>query len=56
MGLATEVAAQNGVPLPLGAVAESLYAQVVKEDPGLSRKDFSSVYQFLQSKLREGSK
>jgi 3-hydroxyisobutyrate dehydrogenase len=50
MSLATEIANHSGSPLPLGEAAESIYAQVVKEQPALARKDFSSVYRFLESK------
>ncbi|RDB21345.1 3-hydroxyisobutyrate dehydrogenase, mitochondrial [Hypsizygus marmoreus] len=50
MGLATDIGKQTKSPLPLGEVAESIYAQVIKEQPVLSRKDFSSVYQYLESK------
>jgi len=53
MGLATEIANQAGSPLPLGEAAESIYAQVIKEQPGLARKDFSSVYRFLEMKGRK---
>lgn len=49
MGLATQVAATTGTPLPLGQAAEAMYARVIEEQPELARKDFSSVYQYLKS-------
>jgi 3-hydroxyisobutyrate dehydrogenase len=50
MSLATEIASQSKSPLPLGEAAKSIYAQVVEEQPGLARKDFSSVYRYLESR------
>jgi len=50
MGLATEIAKQKGAPLPLGKKAQDIYAQAIKEQPPLARKDFSSVYHFLETK------
>jgi 3-hydroxyisobutyrate dehydrogenase len=47
MGLATSIAKSAGAQLPLGTVAEKLYAEVVDKRPELARKDFSSVYKFL---------
>lgn len=49
MGLATDIAKGFKTPLLLGEKAENIYAQVVKEQPELARKDFSSVYQFLKT-------
>lgn len=49
MGLATAIANQTGSPVPLGEAAESIYAQVIKEQPALARKDFSSVYCFMET-------
>lgn len=54
MGLATEVAATKGSPLPLGEAAQNIYKDVVKRQPELARKDFSSVYQYLQRAAEEG--
>jgi len=53
MGLATEIASRTGSPLPLGAAAERIYAEVITKQPELARKDFSSVYKFLESSGRE---
>ncbi|KAG5645884.1 hypothetical protein DXG03_005031 [Asterophora parasitica] len=49
MGLARDIANQTKSPIPLGEAAEEIYARVVKEQPALSRKDFSSVYRFLET-------
>jgi 3-hydroxyisobutyrate dehydrogenase len=54
MGLATEIANQSGSPLPLGEAAKNIYAQVIKEQPALARKDFSSVYYFLETLALKG--
>ncbi|KAF9001942.1 NAD binding domain of 6-phosphogluconate dehydrogenase-domain-containing protein [Cyathus striatus] len=51
MGLATSIAGSSGTPLPLGKVAEEIYADVVKKQPELARKDFSSVYKFLTTQI-----
>lgn len=48
MGLATDLAEGAGCPLPMGQVAEKIYADVVSEDPELANKDFSSVYRYLR--------
>lgn len=56
MGLATDIAKQTKSPLPLGEAAESIYARVIKEQPALSRKDFSSVYRFLELNMQKGEK
>jgi 3-hydroxyisobutyrate dehydrogenase len=49
MGLAMAAANQHGNPLPLGEAAEKVYSQAVKSMPELKGKDFSSIYQYLQS-------
>lgn len=49
LGLAKDIAKQTHSPIPLGAAAENIYARVVQEQPALSRKDFSSVYRFLET-------
>ena len=49
MGLATDLAEATGCPLPMGQLAEKVYADVVSEDPELANKDFSSVYRYLRS-------
>ncbi|OBZ75658.1 3-hydroxyisobutyrate dehydrogenase, mitochondrial [Grifola frondosa] len=51
MGLAKDLAESIGSPLPLGEAAESIYADVVREDPELANKDFSSVYRYLGSEF-----
>ncbi|KAJ8093307.1 hypothetical protein AAF712_009779 [Marasmius tenuissimus] len=56
MSLATNIASASGSPLPLGEAAESLYAQVIKEEPELARKDFSSVYRYLSKAAAQGRK
>lgn len=53
MGLASNVAAMAGCPIPLGQAAEALYAQMIEEQPELARKDFSSVYKFLRKTAEE---
>lgn len=49
MGLANDVARQSGVQLPLGKVAMHVYKTVIEKQPELAKKDFSSVYRFLQA-------
>jgi len=56
MGLATSIADKFGSPLPLGEAAESIYSDVLKQQPMLARKDFSSVYQYLRIAAQEGRK
>ena len=48
MGLATVIAHQKDIPLPLGKAAEVIYSQVIKNNPELAQRDFSSVYLHLQ--------
>src|SRR6266550_6582012 len=48
MGLATHIAKQQENPLPLGEAAEIIYSQVVKNNPDLAQRDFSSVYLYLK--------
>ncbi|EMD38564.1 hypothetical protein CERSUDRAFT_113742 [Gelatoporia subvermispora B] len=48
MGLAKDIAQSVGSPLPIGEVAQEIYANVVQEDPELASKDFSSVYRYLR--------
>ena len=54
MGLATAIADKFESSLPLGEAAESVYADVLKRQPALARKDFSSVYQYLLMAAEEG--
>jgi 3-hydroxyisobutyrate dehydrogenase len=56
MGLANDIAANFKIPLPLGELAEGVYADVIKQDPDLARKDFSSVYRYLRTASLEGRK
>ncbi|TDL27253.1 3-hydroxyisobutyrate dehydrogenase [Rickenella mellea] len=51
MGLATDSANAAGTPLPLGQMAQNIYEKVIREKPDLARKDFSSVYQYLETQL-----
>jgi len=46
--LATEISKSSDSPVPLGELAESIYADAVKRHPELSKKDFSSVYRYLE--------
>jgi len=46
LGIAGDAAKVVGVPLPLGAAAQQLYALMQVND--LGNKDFSSVYRFLE--------
>lgn len=48
MGLAKESAERTGVSLPLGAAAQEIYEEAIKEMPELAQKDFSSVYRYLE--------
>jgi 3-hydroxyisobutyrate dehydrogenase len=50
MGLATESASKQGVSLEIGRAAQDLYQLAMKSQPGLTRKDFSSVYNYILSK------
>jgi 3-hydroxyisobutyrate dehydrogenase len=47
IGLAIDAAAQAKVPLPLGAKTLDLYQELHKS--GFGGKDFSSIYEFLNS-------
>lgn len=53
LGLATEVSKSSGSPVPLGEAAESIYADAVKRYPELLKKDFSSVYRYLEKRGRK---
>jgi len=54
MGLATDIASISGSPLPLGEAAGNIYGEVIRQQPELARKDFSSVYQYLSRVAQEG--
>ncbi|KXN90482.1 3-hydroxyisobutyrate dehydrogenase, mitochondrial [Leucoagaricus sp. SymC.cos] len=56
MGLATEIATKNNTPLPLGELAEALYAKSIKEQPELATRDFSSIYKYLKSRTQGSSR
>ena len=53
MGLAKDIANQQDNPLPLGEAAEGIYNQVVKNNPELAKRDFSSVYLYLKEAGRK---
>ena len=48
MGLATDSASATDTPSLLGAAAQKIYEDAVRSDPALARKDFSSVYRYLE--------
>lgn len=52
MGLANDAARQFQTPLPLGEAARDIYNIVVERQPELTKKDFSSVYRFLQGRQK----
>ena len=54
MGLATQIGSSTGSPLPLAKAAEHIYAAVVQHHKDLARKDFSSVYMYLERAAQEG--
>lgn len=56
MGLATDIASTSGTPLPLGEAAASIYEEVLKRQPELAKKDFSSVYVYFDKIAEEGKK
>ncbi|EIN07680.1 3-hydroxyisobutyrate dehydrogenase [Punctularia strigosozonata HHB-11173 SS5] len=51
LGLASSIAKARNSPLPLGEVAEKIYAQVIDSNESLIRKDFSSVYLHLRDQM-----
>ncbi|GJJ11993.1 hypothetical protein Clacol_006231 [Clathrus columnatus] len=50
MKLAIEIGKSTGTSLPLGRSAETVYNEVVEKHEDLAKKDFSSVYKFLERK------
>lgn len=46
LGLAQNSATRSGSPVPLGSLAHQIYRLMAAR--GYAKKDFSSVYQFLQ--------
>ncbi|KAI5124323.1 hypothetical protein M0805_008930 [Coniferiporia weirii] len=52
MGLALESASRVGSALPLGTAARNIYGEMMESDPELVRKDFSSVYRYLEKSPR----
>lgn len=49
MRLAVNSAKDCETALPLGAYAERIYGNAIEREPGLARKDFSSVYRVLET-------
>jgi len=49
MGLAADSASLAETPLPLGTAAQKIYEDALRRQPDLARKDFSSVYKYLQT-------
>ncbi|KAF7359383.1 NAD dependent epimerase dehydratase family protein [Mycena sanguinolenta] len=47
MGLASDLAKKTETKLVLGDAARGLYSRMMEQQPELARKDFSSVYRFL---------
>lgn len=56
MGLATDIASTHSNPLPLGEFAHNLYSQMLRTRPDLAKKDFSSIYQYLQGIGKENTR
>ena len=56
MGLATDLAEATGCPLPMGQLAEKVYADIIEDEPEYAKKDFSSVYQYLRVSADEESR
>ena len=56
MRLALEIASASTSSVPLGKAAESVYRDMLKRQPELANKDFSSVYQYLQKAPEDGNK
>jgi 3-hydroxyisobutyrate dehydrogenase len=50
MRLATEIGKTHQCALPLGAAAESVYAECIERLPDLAGRDFSSVYKYLKGR------
>ena len=48
LGLAQDAAKRSGSHTPLGTLARGVYSDLM--DSGYAKKDFSSVYQYLQDK------
>jgi 3-hydroxyisobutyrate dehydrogenase len=43
-----EISRGSGSRVPLAEAAEGVYVEAVKRYPELSKKDFSSVYRYLE--------
>lgn len=56
MCLATDIANTSGTPLPLGEAAAGIYEEMLKRQPELTKKDFSSVYVYLDRIAEEGKR
>ena len=48
MGLASDSADLAKSPLPMATMAKKVYEDVIESMPELARKDFSSVYKYLE--------
>lgn len=49
MGLATESANLVGCWTPFGMAARRIYEEAIEWHPELARKDFSSVYKYIEA-------
>jgi 3-hydroxyisobutyrate dehydrogenase len=54
LGLATNVSKALGSPVPLAEAAEKVYEDSVRRYPELSKRDFSSIYRYLEGAMKEG--
>ena len=55
MGLATDSAQAPDCALPLGVAARGIYEDTIEKRPELARKDFSSVYRYLEGLSTRGT-
>ncbi|KAH9966449.1 3-hydroxyisobutyrate dehydrogenase [Russula dissimulans] len=53
LGLATGASKGLSSRLPLGEAAEKIYVEAVKGDAELAKKDFSSVYRYLEEAMKD---
>ena len=56
MGLAASASTALYSPLPLGEAARSIYQEMLDRYPELGKKDFSSVYRYLEQEAVGGGK
>jgi 3-hydroxyisobutyrate dehydrogenase len=54
LSFAQTAAANSSTPIPLGSVAHQMYR--IMCNTGYARKDFSSVFQFLQQEHKDEKK